>query len=141
MDSSKFYNWDQTEKEPPLTQDDLQAENHEISIVARTQNYIVTKNNRVYDTQTVPFTLVYQNTNGIIYDIKEYQDFIIVLMQEDESMPAQPYVLVKGSDFLISLDGIGNGSYVSADVYETDLSLLTLSLIRLYHYWVFIIWP
>lgn len=137
---SKFYNWDQTETKPPFTQDDLLSEDNEIDIAAHTENYIVTVNSRVYNTETVPFTLVYQNDAGRISDIKEYQDFIMVLMQEEESMPARPYVLVNGSDFLISLDGTGNGNYISADVHGTDLSLLTLSLdspvpiTRVFHY-------
>lgn len=137
---SKFYSWDQSEREPPFTQDDLLAENEEISIVAHTKNYIVTENNRIYDTQTIPFTLVYHCDFGIIYDVKENEDFIVVILQEDESKPAHPYILVKGSDFLISLDGMGNGNYISASIHKTDISFLSLSLdspvpiTRVFHY-------
>ncbi|HHU48801.1 MAG TPA: hypothetical protein GXZ37_03690 [Clostridiales bacterium] len=137
---SRFYNWDQTERKPPFTQDDLTAENNEINIIAHTDNYIATANNRIYNTQTVPFTLVYENQGAMIFDLKEYEDYLVLLLQEEDTTPACPFILVKGSDFLISLDGTGNANYVSVDAYGTDLSLLTLSLdspvpiTRVFHY-------
>lgn len=137
---SRFYNWDQVDQRPPFTQDDLTAENDEIDIIAHTRHYIATANNRIYNTQTVPFTLVYENKDRILCDLKEYDGFLILLIQEEESTISRPYVLMEGSDFLISLDGTGNANYVSVDVHETDLSLLTLSLdspvpiTRVFHY-------
>ena len=85
---SRFYNWDQTERKPPFTQDDLTAENNEINIIAHTDNYIATANNRIYNTQTVPFTLVYENQGAMIFDLKEYEDYLVLLLQEEIQTPA-----------------------------------------------------
>jgi len=125
---SRFYQWNQADLNPPFTQDDLDIEGDEINIVARSENYIVTDNNRIYNTQSVPFEFVYENPDFIIQDIKEYDDYLVLLIKEKEDDPVQPYVLVKGSDFLISFDGIGNAKYISMDAYRSDVSLLTLSL-------------
>ena len=137
---SRFYNWDQTEQEPPFTQDDLAAENNRIDIVAHTLHYIATANNRIYNTQSVPFELVYENRDRVLHDLKEYDGFLVLLIQEEESLISCPYILMKGSDFLIPLEGTGSANYVSVDVDETDLSLLTLCLdspvpiTRVFHY-------
>ncbi|HHY83297.1 MAG TPA: hypothetical protein GX505_11585 [Clostridiales bacterium] len=136
---SRFYYWDQTEMLPPFSQDDLSAENGSIYITAHSQNYIVTKSSRIYDTRTVPFTLVYENQDLKIWDIKECTDFLILLIHDDSDL-AQPYILVNNSDFLISMDGTGESRYISADFYSRDVSLLTLGvnspfpITRVFHY-------
>lgn len=136
---SRFYNWDETSMAPPLSQEDLSAENDQIHITAHTDNYIVTVNNRIYNTETVPYTLVYENGDFTIWDLKEYSDYILIL-RRDENEVAQPYILSKNSDFLISLDGIGEMQYVAADSYNKNLSLLTMSInspvpiSRIFHY-------
>ena len=125
---SRFYQWNQAEISPPLMRDDLDAENGEVNIVASSENYIVTDTNRIYNTQTVPFNLVYENNDFIIEGIKEYEDYLILLVKEKENAPMHPCILVKGSDFLISFDGIGDANYISVDGHGDELSLLTLSL-------------
>lgn len=136
---SRFYNWDETSMEPPLSQDDLSAENDQIHITAHTNNYILTDKNRIYNTETVPYTLVYENGDFSIWDLKEYSEFLLILRM-DEKEVIQPYILTKNSDFLISLDGIGEMQYVAADSHNKDLSLLTMSInspvpiSRIFHY-------
>lgn len=136
---SRFYNLHGEEIPPPLTEDDLAAENHSINIVARTSRHIATANNRIYNTQTIPFTLIYENKEISIWDMKEYDDFLILLIKEG-NMAAKPYVLPMDSDFLISFEGMGNANYISADAYGENISLLTVSLdspvpiTRVFHY-------
>lgn len=138
---SRFYDLDGTDILPPFKQDDLSAENGNIDIIAHTENYIATASNRIYNTQTVPFSMVYENKDIHLWDMKEYSDFLLLLIQNEESV-VEPFVLVKGSDFLISLDGIGDSKYISADSSRggKDLSLLTMSLDapvpfpRVFHY-------
>lgn len=136
---SRFYYWDETSMDPPFSQDDLIAENNQVHITAHTDNYIVTANNRIYNTETVPFTLVYENDDFTIWDLKEFSDFLLVL-RLDENEVAQPYILANNSDFLISLDGTGDMQYIAADSYNKELSLLTMSInspvpmSRIFHY-------
>ncbi|NLB42701.1 MAG: hypothetical protein GX815_10695 [Clostridiales bacterium] len=136
---SRFYYWDETSMEPPFSQDDLSSESNQIHITAHTDNYIVTANNRIYNTGTVPFTLVYENDDFSIWDLKEYSDFLLLLPLNKDDM-AQPYILDKNSDFLISMEGIGDMKYIAADSYNKDISLLTMSInspvpmSRIFHY-------
>jgi hypothetical protein len=136
---SRFYHWDKTSMDPPFSQDDLAVENNRIHIKVRTENHIVTENNRIYNTETVPFTLVYENEDFPVWDLKEYSDFLLVLIL-DENDVAQPYILADNSNFLVSLDGVGDMKYISADSYNKDLSLLTISInspvpmSRIFHY-------
>lgn len=136
---SRFYYWDETSMQPPFNQDDLTAESNLINIIAHTENYIVTANNRIYDTQNVPFTLVYENDDHNLWDIKEYSDFLLLLFL-DENDIAQPFLLSKNSDFLINLDGTGDTVYISSDSYGKGLSLLMMSInssvpmTRVFHY-------
>ena len=122
---SRFYNLHGEEIPPPLTEDDLAAENHSINIVARTSRHIATANNRIYNTQTIPFTLIYENKEISIWDMKEYDDFLILLIKRKYG--SKPYVLPMDSDFLISFEGMGNANYISADAM-VRIFPLTVSL-------------
>jgi hypothetical protein len=138
---SRFYSWDGADIQPPFRQDDLSSEGGSIIIVAQTENYIATSNGRIYNTETVPFALVYENKDIKLWDMKEYADFLLLMILNDDSV-AEPFILVNNSDFLISLDGTGESKYISADSYKAtkELSLLTVSLdspvpmSRVFHY-------
>ena len=136
---SRFYYWDQSEMLPPFSQNDLSAENGSINIIAQSNNYIVTENNRIYSTDTVPFKLVYENHDARLWDIKEYSDYLMLMIREENDV-VKPYVLVNGSNFLINMDGTGESKYISVDSYDKNVSLLTLSLnspfpvTRVFHY-------
>ncbi len=129
---SRFYSWDGAEQKPPLEQEDISAEGEKISIVAHSKHYIVTPGNRIYNTQTVPFTKVYENKDLSIWDIKEYHDFLLLLVKNKESV-VEPLILAEGEDSLLPLDGMGDAKYLSADSPtgddgSKDLSLLTMSM-------------
>ena len=137
--ASQFFNWNGEEIEPPFHQDDFSGENKRIDIRAHSLNYIVTSNNRIYDTNTSPFTMVYENQDHEIWDIKEYTDYLVLLIQNENGL-AEPFVLVNNSNFLIPMDGTGKTEYLSADAYGKEVSLLTMSMdapvpmIRVFHY-------
>ena len=128
---SRFYSWDGAEQEPPFEQEELSAEGEKISIVAHSKHYIVTAGNRIYNTQTVPFTKVYENNALSIWDIQECDDFLLLLVKNKESI-VEPLILAGGEDSLLPLDGMGNAKYLSADSPTggdtKDLSLLTMSM-------------
>ena len=138
---SRFYDWSGAEILPPFKQDDLVAEGGNIDITHHTSNHISTSSGRIYNTSTVPFTLVYENKDINIWDMKEYADFLVLLVKNDELI-IEPLILVQNSNFLISLDGMGNTRYISVanDRGTKDISLLTISIdspvpvSRVFHY-------
>jgi hypothetical protein len=138
---SRFYNERGVDIMPPLKQDDLSAEGGSVNVIAHTENYIATASGRIYNTESVPFALIYENKDIQLWDLKEYEDFLLLLIQNDEAV-VEPFILVHDSDFLISLDGTGESKYISADSYKAsrELSLLTVSLdspvpfSRVFHY-------
>ncbi|HCS73169.1 MAG TPA: hypothetical protein DIW17_04750 [Clostridiales bacterium] len=136
---SRFYNWDGTSMKPPFIQDDFKAENNEVHITAHTDHYIVTTNKRIYNTETVPFTLVYESEDFPIWDLKEYYDFLLLLLL-DENEEVQPYILADNSNFLFSLNGMDDTKYVTSGSCDKELSLLTISvnapvpMNRVFHY-------
>jgi len=127
---SRFYDWDGSDLLPPFKQDDLSAEGGTIDIIARTENHIATSSNRIYNTQTVPFNLIYENKDIYIWDMKEMGDQLMLLIQDGDELAVKPFLLVQNSDFLISLDGTGDSKYISADSSASgkELSLLTMSI-------------
>ena len=129
---SRFYSWDGAEQKSPFEQEDVSAEGEKISIVAHSKHYIVTAGNRIYNTQTVPFSKVYENKDLSIWDIKECGDFLLLLVKNKESI-IEPLIFARGEDSLLPLDGMGDAKFLSADSPmgeegNKDLSLLTMSM-------------
>ncbi len=139
---SRFYNYSGSEISKPFTHDDLLYENGGIDIALHTENYLITGSGHIYSTLSVPFKRIYDNPeNHSIAGAREGADFLLILLARDE-YDVEPYILVNGSSFLLSLDGRGNTKYAASAVTKgaKSLSLLCYSLdtpvpaTRVFHY-------
>jgi len=100
---ARFYNYSGNEMSKPFTHDDLLYENGEINIALHTENYLITKSGHIYSTASVPFKRIYDNPEGlVIAGAQEGADFLLLLLARDE-YNVEPYILVNGSTFLLSL--------------------------------------
>ncbi|HZK34321.1 MAG TPA: hypothetical protein VFD33_03290 [Bacillota bacterium] len=129
-EGSRYYNGQGLKANNPFSQDDQMAGNDHISIKFAVGNYICTESDIIYDTTLVPFKPVFENTDNLsIYDMKEGQDFLVLLIEESENI-VQPRVLINNTDFLLSYDGRGDSRYLSSSIYRDskDLSILSISL-------------
>ncbi|HOB19653.1 MAG TPA: hypothetical protein PK830_06285 [Candidatus Atribacteria bacterium] len=124
---ARFYNYSGNEMSKPFTHDDLLYENGEINIALHTENYLITKSGHIYSTASVPFKRIYDNPEGlVIAGAQEGADFLLLLLARDE-YNVEPYILVNGSTFLLSLDGRGNTKYAASAVSKGAKSLSVLS--------------
>ncbi len=137
----RYYNWSGLSIDPPFYQDDIRNGQGVDHILLATENYILANGGRIFETVSHPFTLVYQNETIEIKELKEYGDFLFVSVKGEEK-PLEPYILVKGSSFLMTFDGISTAHYLSVDAHAgtKGLSLLSLNIdtpmpvSRIFHY-------
>lgn len=125
--SHRFYNWNGKEAEAPFP-DDFNPENP-FGIFMSTKSTIATDNGIIFDITNSPFKKIYDNSDITFLDIKDYGEFLLVLTKGAGSSTT-PYLLVKGSDFLLSIDGLGTTHYLASDCHiETkELSILSLNV-------------
>ncbi len=134
-----YYDWNGNEVEPTFLYED--PEDAPQKILLHTTDYILTDKGVIYNTSTVPFVKVYESTDIKTLDIKDFGDFLLILTEDSQGV-GRPYLLIKGSDFLLALDGLGSTNYLTSDCHLSSegLSVLTLDVdspvpvTRIFHY-------
>ena len=136
-----FYSPKGVEIEPPFDAEDFINLPLGFTINQSTDNYLLINYSFIYSTISAPFEKVWQSEDMLIWDMKEFEDFLLLVLKNQQNVLV-PYIFNLDSKELTVLKGLTGTYFLNASRCELTGSFSVLAFsddglfpsTRVFHY-------